>query len=112
MLRLSSLFASSEPLLVGSSETGPSDSQLSLVNEVELDTILLVTIDNLALLIFFNSGLLLTDIKLDLDETIVLQATTYGRGDNKRSLGATDFVKAATIWLNLIGAFDKRKVEA
>ena len=112
LLRLSGLFASSEPSLVGFCRIGSSDPQLSLVNEVQLDTILLVTIDNFPPFVLLNSGLLLTNIKLDLDETIVLKATTHSWSYNVRFLGATDFVGAAAVRLNLIGAFDQRRVEA
>ena len=62
------------------------------MNEVQLDTVLLVTIYNLSLLVLLNSGLLLTYIKLDLDETVVLEATTHSWGDNVGFLGTTNFV--------------------
>ena len=82
------------------------------MNEVQFDTSLLVTIDDLSLFVLLNPGLLLTNIKLDLDETVVLEATTHSWRYNIHSLGATNFVGAAAVRLDLVGAFDKRRVEA
>ena len=62
------------------------------MNEIQLNTVLVVTIDNLSLLVLLDPGLLLTGIKLDLDETVVLEATTDSWGDHIGFLGATDFV--------------------
>ena len=52
----------------------------------------MVTVDDLSLLVLLDPGLLITDIKLDLDESVVLEATTYSWGDNIGLFGTTDFV--------------------
>ena len=62
------------------------------MNKVQLDTILMIAIDNLSLLVLLDSGLLFADIKLDLDETVVLESTTHSWGDNMSPFGATELV--------------------
>ena len=52
----------------------------------------MVTIDDLSLLVLLDSGLLITNIKLDFDESVILEATTHSWGDNIGLFGATDFV--------------------
>ena len=72
----------------------------------------MITIDNLSLLVLLDPGFLFTDIQLNLDETVVLEATADSWSDNIGFFGATDFVRAAAVWLNLAGAFEKRNIKA